>query len=270
MDPILVISIIALVLAAVLVVRALHERITVFEYQFALHYRDGQLVGELPTGRHWIRSGRDAVRWADRRAQPFFVPGQEVLSSDGVPVKVSLAVAYVIEDPVKALHEQLDLYNQLYQALQLALRHELAGRPIDDILSDRGAVGPALLEATAAQAAGLGLRFETLEVKDLMLPGAVKDLYAQVVRARKEGEAALERARGETAALRNLANAARLVEEKPALFQLRVLQSLAGSTGNTVIVNAGGVAGDAATGAAARASAIEVDADDEGPEGQPS
>ena len=34
--------------------------------------------------------------------------------------------------------------------------------------------------------------------------------------------AALEKARGETAALRNLANAARLVEERPALMQLRL------------------------------------------------
>jgi regulator of protease activity HflC (stomatin/prohibitin superfamily) len=57
-----------------------------------------------------------------------------------------------------------------------------------------------------------------------------------VVLAQKEGQAALERARGETAALRNLANAARMVNENPSLIQLRLLQQLGTSTGNTIIL----------------------------------
>src|SRR5262249_10211862 len=60
--------------------------------------------------------------------------------------------------------------------------------------------------------------------------------FAQVVKAQKEGQAALERARGETAALRNLANAARTMEENPTLLQLRALQTLADSPGNTLVL----------------------------------
>jgi len=78
------------------------------------------------------------------------------------------------------------------------------------------------------------------DIKDVMFPGELKALFAQVVNARKEGEAALERARGETAALRNLANAAGLMEQRPALMQLRVLQTLGQSTGNTVVLGLGG------------------------------
>jgi regulator of protease activity HflC (stomatin/prohibitin superfamily) len=69
-----------------------------------------------------------------------------------------------------------------------------------------------------------------------MFPGELKKVFAQVVTARKEGLAALEKARGETAALRNLANAAKLVENNPALMQLRMIQSLEESSGNTLVV----------------------------------
>jgi len=45
----------------------------------------------------------------------------------------------------------------------------------------------------------------------------------------------LERARGESAALRNLANAARMLDENPSLLQLRALQALGESSGNTLL-----------------------------------
>jgi hypothetical protein len=73
-----------------------------------------------------------------------------------------------------------------------------------------------------------------------MFPGDLKRMMAQVVEARKEGQAALEKARGETAALRSLANAARLMDGNPALMQLRLLQHLAGSSGNTVVLGLSG------------------------------
>jgi regulator of protease activity HflC (stomatin/prohibitin superfamily) len=63
----------------------------------------------------------------------------------------------------------------------------------------------------------------------------MKKAFAQVVKAQKEGQAALERARGETAALRSLANAARMMDDNPNLLQLRALQALADSSGNTLV-----------------------------------
>jgi hypothetical protein len=57
-----------------------------------------------------------------------------------------------------------------------------------------------------------------------------------------EGQAALERARGESASLRNLANAARVLEGNPALMNLRLMQSLtaAQNAGNTLVVGVPG------------------------------
>ncbi len=71
-----------------------------------------------------------------------------------------------------------------------------------------------------------------------MFPGELKNIFAQVVNARKEGLAALERARGETAALRSLANAAGALDNNPGLLQLRLLQVLEKNSGNTVVLMA--------------------------------
>ena len=71
-----------------------------------------------------------------------------------------------------------------------------------------------------------------------MVPSELKRAFAGIVAARREGEAALERARGETAALRSLANAGRMIEDNPGLLQLRILQQLGGSSGNTIMLGA--------------------------------
>jgi regulator of protease activity HflC (stomatin/prohibitin superfamily) len=82
------------------------------------------------------------------------------------------------------------------------------------------------------EAERIGINVQAVEVKDVMFPGDLKKVFAEVLKAQKEGQAALERARGETAALRNLANAARMLENNPALMNLRLLQSIAAATGN--------------------------------------
>jgi len=84
-----------------------------------------------------------------------------------------------------------------------------------------------------------GLAVEQLEIKDVILPGELKKAQAQVLVARAQGLAALERARGETAALRSLANAARLAADNPSLVQLRLLQQLEMSAGHTVVIGTG-------------------------------
>ena len=92
------------------------------------------------------------------------------------------------------------------------------------------------MEAAASTLAKLGLELLSVDVRDFMIPGEMKRAFAGVVAARKEGEVALERARGETAALRNLANAAGMVEQHPGLLQIRLLQEIGGSSGNTLMV----------------------------------
>jgi regulator of protease activity HflC (stomatin/prohibitin superfamily) len=63
-------------------------------------------------------------------------------------------------------------------------------------------------------------------VKDVILPADLRAAYGAVVTARQRAQAQLEAARAETAALRSLANGAKLLDDHPALAQLRIIQSL--------------------------------------------
>ena len=118
----------------------------------------------------------------------------------------------------------------------MALREIVGGEKIEALLDNRASVSTKLMELTSKKATEFGLTLISADVKDIMFPGEMKRVFAQVVKAQKEGQAALERARGETAALRNLANAARTMDENPSLLQLRALQTLADSSGNTLVL----------------------------------
>src|ERR1700736_5804846 len=92
------------------------------------------------------------------------------------------------------------------------------------------------MERTSGNRSELGLKLALVDGKGIMVPHGMKKAFAQVVKAQKDGLGALERARGKTAALRSLANAARSMDGNPNLLQLRALQALADSSGNTLVL----------------------------------
>ncbi|MEM9809451.1 MAG: slipin family protein [Cyanobacteria bacterium P01_D01_bin.56] len=207
-------------------------RITVFEYERGLKYVKGRFKQVLGPGQYWLFAfGSTTIRKVDMRPQYLSVPGQAVLTADGVGLKVSLTAVYEINDPARSINQVADYRQGLYLTVQTGLRQVISSVPMDDLLGNTE-LNQRLLEATAPHITPLGLQLTQLTIRDLMLPGELKKLYAQVVQARQEGLAQLERARGETAALRNLANAARLTNKNPTLLQLRLLQAMEQSKGN--------------------------------------
>lgn len=205
------------------------------ECECGLLYRHGKFLNTLPTGRH-VRWGRGyALTRADLRSQMLLVPGQEVLSAEHVALKISVAVTFRLVDAAKAYHAAQDWRGNLYHATQQALRGLVAAQPFEALLAQRLNLGQQILAAVQPAVANLGIEVQSADLKDVIFPGDLKKAFAEVLKARQEGQAALERARGESAALRNLANAARLLENNPALQNLRLLQSL-GQPGQTLVL----------------------------------
>jgi regulator of protease activity HflC (stomatin/prohibitin superfamily) len=212
------------------------QRVVVHDYERGVRYDRGRLAGTVEPGVHWLVRWRSRIDKVDVRPLLQTVRGQEVLTKDGISIKASVVAEIETVDPLRALTAHSDYLGAVHVALQLALR-ELAGTvEFEELLERRVDLAPGLAERAASDVERLGVRLLRVELKDVMLSGDLKRAMAQVVTARKEGLAALERARGETAALRNLANAARSVEQTPALLQLRMLQELGRSSGNTVIL----------------------------------
>ena len=228
---------IALLVIVAVLIRLFVRVVTVHDYERGLRYRSGRFSGLVDPGAHVVIRPLSEIRLIDGRPGFTTVEGQEVLTSDGVPVKVSLAARYVVGDPVAAITNDQNFLRTLHIELQLGLRDALATGTVDEILAARAKIGPAVMERSASALAKVGIELLGVEVRDIMVPGELKRLFAGVVAARKEGEASLERVRAETAALRSLANAGRMIEDNPGLLQLRMLQQVGGSTGNTVVVS---------------------------------
>ncbi len=129
-----------------------------------------------------------------------------------------------------------DWRGRLYLDMQLALRLDVTSASLEDLVANRAALDEPLLQAARTSAAPLGVEVGSLALRDLVVPGEQRRLLAEVVAARLAGQASLERARAETAALRSLANAASMVRDNPALYQLRLLQEISSSEGNTFVV----------------------------------
>jgi regulator of protease activity HflC (stomatin/prohibitin superfamily) len=214
--------------------------VTIHDYERGLRYRQGRLVGLMSPGTHIAVRPLTEIQVLDGRPTLLTVPGQEILTADGVALRLSLTARYVVADPVAAFTNDQSYLTALYHALHAALREVVAGRTADDILAARGELGPSVGAAVASELARIGVELLGVDVRDVMVPGELKRAFAGIVAARREGEAAVERARGETAALRSLANAGRMLEDNPGLLQLRVLQQVGGSSGNTVMLGIGG------------------------------
>ena len=226
-----------LLLVAAFVVALLgRARITVFEYERGLRFRRGRFNRVLEPGAYWYFPAFTHIQKVDIRPARVAVAGQEVLSADGVAVKASLAATYRIIDPRRAILETDDFRTAAYTEMQLALRAIVSETKVEDLLQQRAELGSRLKTIPAANLSAIGIELQDAALRDLTLPGELKKIFSQVVKARQEGLAALERARGETAALRNLANAAQMIERSPSLVQLRLLQVLSQQPGNTVVL----------------------------------
>jgi regulator of protease activity HflC (stomatin/prohibitin superfamily) len=221
---------------ALAVVIAQPTKTIVFEYERGLKFRRGRFKGVLGPGLYWYSRLSTRIQRIDVRPARIAVAGQEVLSADGVAVKASVVATFRVTDAERAVLGCDNYQTAIHTELQLALRSIASGLPIEELLRRRADIPVQLKELAAPRLSVIGIELEDAALRDLTFPGELKKIFTQVVKARQEGLAALERARGETAALRNLANAAAMIERNPSLMQLRTLQVLAQQPGNTLVL----------------------------------
>jgi hypothetical protein len=187
---------------------------------------DGRYVETLAPGRYafWRNCGAVKLARVDRREQALEVPGQEVLTADRVTLRLTAVGAFRVADPVRAVTATDDAKQALYREVQLAVRAAVGGRTLDALLADKDALAKDLAEIARAKAATVGLELVALGVRDIILPGEMKDLLNRVIEARTAAEAAVITRREEAAALRHQANTAKLLAENPTLLKLRELE----------------------------------------------
>lgn len=233
-------------------VTRLVQRVTVFEGETGILLENGIFRRELPPGALWVGPQSTVVR-ASSSEQLMEVRGQEVLTADRLSIKITVLATYRMAD-LRQVFVGLEnkstvadrwqfmaaVETRLHQAVRLAIRSLVASRNLEDLLSQRTELDTELFDLIDADTESTGVELLKASVVDIMLTGSVKRAYAEVEQARLDGLAAVERARGEKAALRALANAARIIKDNPEVGRLRFLTGLekAGASGAAIVVSA--------------------------------
>jgi len=191
-------------------------------------FLDGAIIDTLPPGRYafWKGVADARVVEVDLRESALEVGGQEIMTSDKVTLRLNAVVTYRVEDARKAVCTSDDAKTALYREAQLALRAVVGVRELDALLADKDVVARETEEQLRKRAAELGLAVLSTGIRDIILPGDMKDLMNKVTEARKAAEANLIFRREETAALRSQANSAKILTDNPALMRLRELETL--------------------------------------------
>jgi regulator of protease activity HflC (stomatin/prohibitin superfamily) len=191
-----------------------------------LSFLDGRYVETLGPGRYTFWKNGPAVRLVrvDRRETVVDVPGQDILTADKVTLRLTAVVVYRVVDPLRAVTHTDDAKQALYREAQLALRAAVGVRELDVLLAEKDALARDLTEQLKARAAAFGLEVIALGIRDVILPGDMKELMNKVIEARKVAEANVITRREEAASLRHQANTAKLLVENPTLQRMRELE----------------------------------------------
>ena len=214
-------------------------RLVVEPHEAVLATRNGRDLGRLEAGVHRFLGGDLRVERFDLRESLTRIGGQELLTRDRVPVKLSLLLRHRVADPLRARDAVTSLADRVHVEAQLALRAALPLFELEELLESRAALSQRVAEPLRAALARVGLELLEAAVQDVIVGGELKKAFGEVARARAAALAGLERARGEAAALRQLANAARLLREHEGLERLKVLalaERAAESTLNTLVL----------------------------------
>jgi regulator of protease activity HflC (stomatin/prohibitin superfamily) len=191
-------------------------------------FRDGNFVETLPPGRYvfWKNIAEIKIVPIDARESILDVAGQEIMTADKVTLRLNALVTYRVTDARVSVSVTDDARQALYRETQLALRAMVGARELDAFLGDKDGVIQELEQAIRRRVSALGLEVITVGIRDVILPGEMKDLLNKVTEAKKAAEANLIARREETAAMRSQANTAKLLQDNPTLMRLRELEVL--------------------------------------------
>lgn len=202
------------------------NRLNVPVGQSGLVYRRGTLQRVLPPGSHWL-VGAATTAIVEMRERLVMLAPQDVLTSDAVSLRITVALRIAVTDPVVFTEQAADPVAVVYLAAQIALRDLIAGATADEVMQRSGRVDAGPIAAAARTAgARVGVDVREAFVKDVIVPAEIRSAAMELATAKARGAAQLETARAETAALRALANAGRLLDTHPALAQLRLVQAM--------------------------------------------
>ncbi|WP_026705049.1 slipin family protein [Flavobacterium soli] len=224
------------------------RRFQVANYEKGLLFVNGIFAKELTAGTYyfWNNAISVEVKNVDIRQQQLEISGQELLTKDKAGLRINFFVSYQVTNIFKALVDNKDFEKQLYVLMQLALRAFIGGFTLDELLSRKDTIAKEILDNVQVKINALGLVVADAGIRDIILPGDMKEIMNQVLVAEKKAQANSIMRREETASTRSLLNTAKLMEENEMLWKLKEMEyveKIADKIGEITISGSGNIIG---------------------------
>jgi regulator of protease activity HflC (stomatin/prohibitin superfamily) len=196
------------------------------EYERAVVFRLGRLLGKKGPGLVMLIPGIDRMVRVSLRTVTLNIPPQNVITCDNVPAHVDAVAYFRVVDPTASV---VDIENAVLATSQIAqttLRSVLGKADLDALLSERERLNEDLQQIIDEQTEPWGIKVSTVEIKDVGIPSTMQRAMARQAEAERERRAKVIHAEGEHQAAAKLAEAAHVISSEPAALQLRYLQTL--------------------------------------------
>lgn len=213
------------VLESAIMIERVH-RVVVPEGNQLVVFVNGAYRYMLPADTYyfWKNANVFSFKVVDLRTLNIEVQGQELLTKDKTSIRVNFSGQYKMVNVHRAMVENSNYYNQMYAAIQLAIREIIGSQTLDQLLETKTELSNQLVERANTLLENIGLELITGGLKDIILPGDVKEILNKVLVAEKQAQANMIMRREETATTRNLLNTARLMEENEMLYKLKEME----------------------------------------------
>ena len=217
----MVIAIIVIVLAILL-----KSIVQINEYERGVKFYKGRFSKVLKPGWKIVLPIIESYKKVDIRTKVVDVPEQDAITKDNVSVRINAVIYYKIFDASKAILEVENFYYAVSQLAQTTMRNAVGTVSLDELLSEREKLSDSICKIIDEATDPWGIKVENVELKDVTLPEDMKRVIAKVAEAEREKMAVITKAKGETEAAKNLAEAAKTMASTPGALHLRTLSTI--------------------------------------------
>lgn len=211
------------IILVVLIIASIRQ---VDQYERGVKFLLGKYVKTVEPGWRLVLPIIQGMKKVDIRVKAVDVPFQEAITRDNVSAKINAVIYYKIVDAAKAVLEVENFWNATSQLAQTTMRNVVGQMELDELLANREDAAQKIKNIVDKATDPWGIKVESVELKDIILPDNMQRVIAQQAEAEREKRAVIIKSTGEVVASENLAKAAQMLSTAPGALHLRTLSTI--------------------------------------------
>ncbi len=166
------------------------------------------------------------ARYVDMRicATEFF--SEDTLTRDTVPVRVDAICFWMVWDAQKSVCEVENYYRAIALSTQTALRDTIGTHTLQEMLTEREALGHALQQVLDSKTNPWGITVQSVEIRDVTIPENLQNAMSKQAQAERERQARIILGTAETEIASKFVEAAQPYQNNPVAVHLRAMNML--------------------------------------------